>query len=231
MYGTIAKIKTHPNKVDELQALVNSMAAAPGELVRYVYQMDANPGELWLMAVFVNRDAYWKNADSPEQHQRYLKMRALLNGEPEWHDGEIIDAVFSSENASIVRRNFDELINQEKKSVIAEIYAPNVLIHDPIMGTVQGCEAFDNLLGMFDTAFPHHRVTVDEIVSQGDLVCVLHTHTGTHNGPFMGMSATGKTVVVNGLELFRLHDGKIVEFWRKDDDVSLMMQLGMLPPP
>ena len=47
----------------------------------------------------------------------------------------------------------------------------------------------------------------------------------------MGMPPTGKTVIVNGLELFRLHDGKIVEFWRKDDDVSLLIQLGMLPAP
>lgn len=81
---------------------------------------------------------------------------------------------------------------------------------------------------MFDAAFPHHCVTVEAIVSQGDLVSVLHTHTATHAGVFMGMPLTDKSVVVNGLELFRIYDGKITEFWRKDDDVSLLMQLGML---
>jgi len=91
MYGTIAKITTHPSQSGELQALAKRMDVAPGELARYVYQMDANPGELWLMAVFESREAYWKNADSPEQHQRYLELRALLSSEPEWHDGEIID--------------------------------------------------------------------------------------------------------------------------------------------
>ena len=60
---------------------------------------------------------------------------------------------------------------------------------------------------------------------------VLHTHTATNTGSFLGMPPTGKTVVVNGLELFRLRNGKIVEFWRKDDDVSMLMQLGMLPMP
>lgn len=90
MYGTIAKINTHPDKTGELQALATRMDAA-GQLARYVYRMDANPGELWLVSIFESRDAYWKNADSPAQHQRYLEMRALLNSDPEWHDGEIIE--------------------------------------------------------------------------------------------------------------------------------------------
>jgi hypothetical protein len=47
----------------------------------------------------------------------------------------------------------------------------------------------------------------------------------------MGMPPTAKTAIVNGIELFRLQQGKIVEFWRKDDDVSLLMQLGALPMP
>lgn len=47
----------------------------------------------------------------------------------------------------------------------------------------------------------------------------------------MGRPPTGQSVVVNGLELFRVVDGRIVEFWRKDDDVSLLMQLGFLPAP
>lgn len=90
MYGTIAKINTHPDKVGEVQAVIKRMAA-PGQLVRYVYRMDANPGELWLVNIFESREAYWKNADSPEQHQHYLELRALLNSDPEWHDGEIIE--------------------------------------------------------------------------------------------------------------------------------------------
>ncbi len=135
------------------------------------------------------------------------------------------------QNKAIVSRTFHELINQEDKSVIDQVYAPNVVIHDPFMGTAQGVDAFRQLLGMFDTAFPGHRVTVESMVGEGDLVSVLHTHTATHTGDFMGMPPTGKTAVVNGIELFRLENGRIVEFWRKDDDVSLLMQLGMLPAP
>lgn len=42
----------------------------------------------------------------------------------------------------------------------------------------------------------------------------------------MGMAPTGKTVVVSGVELFPIVNGRIVEFWRKDDDVNLLLQLG-----
>jgi steroid delta-isomerase-like uncharacterized protein len=236
MYGTIAKIQIDPAKIEALKALGRRMGVAPGQLGRYVYQMDVDPGELFLVALFESQAAYWANAQSPEQHARFQELRALLAGDPEWHDGAIIDAVLpttaaTERNAAIVRRTFDEIINQEDKAVIDEVYAADVIIHDPFTGMTQGTAAMHNLLGLFDAAFPHHRVTVEAIVSQGDLVSVLHTHTATNTGAFLGMPPTGKTVVVNGVELFRLRDGKIVEFWRKDDDVSLLMQLGMLPMP
>ena len=50
-----------------LQALTRSMGTAPGQIGRYVFQMDANPGELWLVGLFESKEAYWANARSPEQ--------------------------------------------------------------------------------------------------------------------------------------------------------------------
>lgn len=234
MYGTIAKVQTDAGKIDELKALAQRLGTAPGQLGRLVYQMDANPNELFLVALFESRQAYWDNAQSPEQHARYQEMSVLFTSEPEWHDGAVVDALFPNDvqgerNTAIVRRLFDEVINQEAAGVIDEIFAANVAIHDPLGGDSQGVDAFHRLMGMFDSAFPHHRVAVDAVISQGDLVAVLHTHTATNTGSFMGMAPTGKTVVVNGLELCRLRDGKIVEFWRKDDDASMLMQLGAFP--
>lgn len=135
----------------------------------------------------------------------------------------------TEQNKAIVRRVYEDVINQERAELIEALYAADVVVHDPFMGEAHGVGAFRELLGMFDAAFPHHRVAIDAMVAEGDMVSVLHTHTATHGGTFMGMPATGKSVVVPGIELFRLRDGKIVEFWRKDDDVSLMVQLGMIP--
>ena len=135
------------------------------------------------------------------------------------------------QNKQVVRRTYDEVINQENHAVIDAIFAPDVIVHDPISGEARGVAAFRQMLGMFDAAFPHHRVSVEDITAAGDLVYVLHTHTATHGGPFLGLPPTGKQIVVNGIELFRLRDGKIVEFWRQDDDAGMLMQLGILPAP
>ncbi|MCA9996160.1 MAG: antibiotic biosynthesis monooxygenase [Anaerolineales bacterium] len=92
MYGTIAKVTALSGKQDDLRALAKSLELAPGQIARYVYRMDANPQEYMLVAVFESREAYRANAESPEQHARFMELRALLTADPEWHDGEIVDA-------------------------------------------------------------------------------------------------------------------------------------------
>jgi steroid delta-isomerase-like uncharacterized protein len=137
----------------------------------------------------------------------------------------------SADNKAVVARIYEELINQGNKQVIDECFDENVVLHDPFIGTLCGVSAFHQLNAIFDLAFPSHTVTVECIVAEGDKVAVLHTHTATHTGEFMGVPGTGRTTVVPGIELFRVQDGKIVELWRADWDVSLLMQLGILPPP
>jgi quinol monooxygenase YgiN len=90
MYGTIARVKIDPTKIEELTTLGDSMGTAPGQVAGYVYRMDADPGELFLVAVFESKEAYWANAQSSEQHERFMQLRALLLEDPEWHDGEIV---------------------------------------------------------------------------------------------------------------------------------------------
>lgn len=92
MYGTIARIKIDPDKIEDLKALAQRMGTAPGQLGRLVYQMDGDPGELFLVALFESRQAYWDNAQSTEQAARYAEMSAFFTAPPEWHDGAIIDA-------------------------------------------------------------------------------------------------------------------------------------------
>ena len=93
MYGTIARVKIDPAKLEDLKTVGRRMGVAPGQVARYVFRMDADPGELYLIAVFESREAYWANAQSPEQNKRYQELRALMSADPEWHDGEIVDVV------------------------------------------------------------------------------------------------------------------------------------------
>ncbi len=95
MYGTIALLRVLPGQEAALLAEVRAEdleAHMPGHVAQYVYRADADPHCYWLVVLFESREAYHANAASPEQHARYLRLRALLTAEPEWHDGEIVYA-------------------------------------------------------------------------------------------------------------------------------------------
>jgi predicted ester cyclase len=54
---------------------------------------------------------------------------------------------------------------------------------------------------------------------------------GTHNGPLMGIAATGKPVTVAGIDVFRIAGGQIVELWQHLDQLGMLQQLGVIPTP
>jgi quinol monooxygenase YgiN len=92
MYGTVARFRAKPGMADALRELSESYDAerAPGYVSQTVYQMDDDPNVFYIAVVFESREAYVANAESEDQHERYLEMREMLAGDPEWHDGEII---------------------------------------------------------------------------------------------------------------------------------------------
>jgi steroid delta-isomerase-like uncharacterized protein len=136
----------------------------------------------------------------------------------------------TEQNTAIVRRIFDDVINNGDRALLDDILAPDMVTHDTLQGRIESAAAFKGLLAFFDAAFPGHRVTVEQIIAQGDYVAVLHTHYATHTGPFMELPPTGREIVVPGVEVYRLHDGRIAEFWRFDNDAGMLMQLGLMPP-
>src|SRR4051794_34784226 len=94
MYGTVCRFQVKPGMESQFGAVTREFDSAdiPGSVGEYVYQMDKNSNEFYLVVLFESAEAYKRNADSPEQNARYGKFRALLAAEPEWHDGEIVHA-------------------------------------------------------------------------------------------------------------------------------------------
>jgi len=92
MYGTVARMRLKAGAEPQMQALMKEYEGleVPGYVRSTVYKMDGDADEYYLTVVFEDRESYRANAESPEQNERYEKMAALLEGEPEWHDGEII---------------------------------------------------------------------------------------------------------------------------------------------
>jgi heme-degrading monooxygenase HmoA len=85
-------MRAKPGSEQLLQALMREEEARsiPGYVSSTVYRMDDDPNTYMLAVIFESREAYVANANSPEQDADYRKMLELLEGPPEWHDGEII---------------------------------------------------------------------------------------------------------------------------------------------
>jgi quinol monooxygenase YgiN len=91
MYGTVAKVRVKPGGLDSLKEWTPDRDERDrGAVAVYAFQMDDDPKELYMVALFESKEAYVANAESPEQDKRYREMLQWLEGEPEWHDGEIV---------------------------------------------------------------------------------------------------------------------------------------------
>jgi len=90
MYGTVAKLKIKPGSIDELNRVSDGRERGPGFVGVYAFQTDADPDEVYMVAIFDSKESYFANAGSPEQAAAYEKMAQLFAAEPEWNDGEII---------------------------------------------------------------------------------------------------------------------------------------------
>jgi len=83
---------------------------------------------------------------------------------------------------------------------------------------------------VFD-AFPDYRITVDDIIVEGDKTVTRYTVTGTHKGAYMGISATNKKMTLSAILIDRFVGGKVVEAWEMGDALGAMQQLGVVPTP
>ena len=132
-------------------------------------------------------------------------------------------------NKAIVQEYIDALNANDIEREMA-LLAPDVALHTPIPDLGQGKEAFRGLMQVYHGAFPEQHVEVRNMLADGDKVVLLHTHHLVHGGEFMGAPPSGKRAVIDGVEIFRIADGKIAEFWHADDFIGLVQQLGLTPP-
>jgi len=136
----------------------------------------------------------------------------------------------SEENKKLVRFLIEEGLNKGNLAVAEKHFTGDYRVHIPGRSDLPtGPECFQQLIGMWRAAFPDFHMTIEDLVAEGSLVANRFTTRGTHLAPLMGISPTGKPVVVHGQELHRLADGKVAETWVCDDVPSILVQLGVFP--
>ena len=136
----------------------------------------------------------------------------------------------STDYSSHVRRMFDEVINNKNLDAIDELVAPSFMNHSMPMPE-PGPAGFRQVISAFTTAFPDMRVDIDDVIVDGDRVATRGTMTGTHDGEFNGIPATGRSVNIPYIDVWRFDGDKAVENWVTMDMLGMMQQLGVVPEP
>lgn len=128
---------------------------------------------------------------------------------------------------TLVRRWFDEVWNRRLRVSIDELMSPDCVVYGLAegQGPVHGRDGFIPFFERFVSAFPDIRITVDQVVSEGDSAVARIRATATHTGDGLGIAATNRPVNLTGIVWSRWRDGKIVEAWNEFDAWGLMQQL------
>jgi predicted ester cyclase len=124
-------------------------------------------------------------------------------------------------NKATVRRIFEEVVNLGQFDAIDEIYAPDVIDHDPLPGAPDGIEGIRYSIGGMRAAMPDLQVTIEDISAHADTVVVHNTWRGTQRG-LIGLAGRGRNFCSTGIVIFTLQDGQVVERWAMTDLATKM---------
>ncbi|MFN8386897.1 MAG: ester cyclase [Anaerolineales bacterium] len=130
----------------------------------------------------------------------------------------------TEENKTLVHRLFNEEFNKLNSTVIEEIVAADYIDHSAIPAPVPGVEGFKKRTAMLRAAFAP-KMSFGEFLAENDLVAFSWTMDGVHQGAFAGVQPTGKKIMVSGINIERMKDGKVIEHWSHFDMAGLMKQI------
>jgi len=137
----------------------------------------------------------------------------------------------TEENKAIVRRWFEEVINQQRVDRAGELVTQAYVDHGALPGQAPGLEGAKQKWAMYIAAVPDLHGTVEDMLAEGDEVAARWTAEGTHQGELLGVPGTGKRFRFTGISICRLAGGKMAEQFEQWDRLDLMQQLGVIPSP
>jgi steroid delta-isomerase-like uncharacterized protein len=131
--------------------------------------------------------------------------------------------------ASTMRRLY-ELLNAGDIDGFGDLVAEDFVEHEETPGLEPTKEGVKQFFRMYRAAFPDLRMEAEDVLVSGDKVVARVRGTGTHQGEFMGMPATGKSFDVQLIDIIRFgDDGLAHEHWGVFDALTMMQQLGAIP--
>jgi Predicted ester cyclase len=132
-----------------------------------------------------------------------------------------------SANKDNIRRMFNDIINDGKLDLVDELFDPEFTSETP-QGTLDR-DGFRGYVAAWRSGFPDIHCEVDDLIEEGNQVAWSVRATGTHNGEFMGIAATGNAVDFDSLNIGEFRNGKGYRHKVLMNDMKMMSQLGIKP--
>jgi steroid delta-isomerase-like uncharacterized protein len=127
-------------------------------------------------------------------------------------------------------RRFCDVMNTGDAQLISktidEVVEPDALIRTPLPLEATGAQALQEVFARLHRAFPDLHITVEDMIAEGDKVVGRNSVTGTHQGEYMGLAPSGKSVAYDEIFIFRFAGGRIAETWGVVDVFAQIQQLG-----
>lgn len=134
-----------------------------------------------------------------------------------------------SSNKDLVRRFAEEVFVKSNVDLVDELVDEGFVDYTAPPGTPPGPEGIKLMARAFTSAFSDWSMEIHGMVAEEDTVVFWGSGRGTHTGEFMGVSGTGKEVIIPGVHIVRVANGKIVEHRGYSDLLGTLRQLGLGP--
>jgi hypothetical protein len=133
-----------------------------------------------------------------------------------------------SDNIEIIRR-FEQAFRAGDQATIDELGAPGLVDHNPAPDHEPTLAGFKQKVADFKAFFPDLKEDLQEIIASGDTVATRWVVTGSLQQEFMGIPASGQPIRVEGMNFYRVRDGRVTDVWTQFDGLAMMQQLGAIP--
>jgi steroid delta-isomerase-like uncharacterized protein len=134
----------------------------------------------------------------------------------------------SAQDNMATQERLANAVNTGHLDDLDEVFARNVVDHDPAPGQARGPEGFKQFFSGLRRSFPDLHLAAEHVDTTDDDIALAYTITGTHKGDFLGVAPTGKRISVRGMQIARFEGGKIAERWGSSDELGILKQLGVM---
>jgi steroid delta-isomerase-like uncharacterized protein len=134
-------------------------------------------------------------------------------------------------NERVVEAFLQDVINEHNGDHAINYLNPGMQWSGGTVGTVTGSANVAGLFAGVVAAFPDAHISINDIFAQGDQVVVRVVVSGTQEGAILGIPASGRFVQWDGVDVYRLSDGKISNIWAGDDWTAILYDTGTFKAP